>query len=496
MEIIGTNLTEKEQKNKKLMKLIIILIVILLLISIGLGVTIYVLRAQAFKFFIDGKSVASKNITQDLFVFEDDNVYISIKDIAALVGYKYYNGGYKQYTEKTNQCYVESIDEVCTFEKDSDKVYKNVPDSTDYEYFTLDMPVKKINNKLYTTMEGLGIACNVTMGYDKQKNQMTVYTLPYLVNHYTQAMNTSALTNFNNQKALRYGLVVVQDRLNTDTSSSTTGIKYGIYSTDGEEIVGTKYADMEFIESNQEFIVTTTEKTVGIVTADGSTKVKPQYDSLKQIDKNLNLYLATSNGKQGVIEKNGKILIYPEYEKIGIDATLYPSNEIKNQYLLFDNAIPVKRDGKWGLYDKKGNIILPIEYKEFGSIAGTSKDKTTNNLLIIPDVEGIVVAKEFNLGDNKKVTLYGIVNSLGKELVPFALETVYSVTVDNKDTYTMVNNGNSLDVLDYIHTYVNIDKLNEEDNTDTNTNTTTNNTTVNTITNTMTNQSMDTNILN
>ena len=122
MEIIGTNLTEKEQKNKKLMKLIIILIVILLLISIGLGVTIYVLRAQAFKFFIDGKSVASKNITQDLFVFEDDNVYISIKDIAALVGYKYYNGGYKQYTEKTNQCYVESVDEVCTFEKDSDKV--------------------------------------------------------------------------------------------------------------------------------------------------------------------------------------------------------------------------------------------------------------------------------------------------------------------------------------------------------------------------------------
>lgn len=497
MEIIGTNLTEKEQKNKKLMKLIMIMIVILLLISIGLGVTIYVLRAQAFKFYIDGKEIASKNITDDLFVFEQNNVYVSIRDIAPLIGYKYYNGGYKQYTEKTNQCYVESINEVCTFEKDSNKIYKNVPDSTDYEYFSLDIPVKRMNNKLYTTLEGIGVACNTTIGYDKQKNQITLYTLPYLVNYYTQNINTSALTNFNNQKALRYGLVVVQDRLNTDTSSSSAGVKYGIYSTQGEEIVGTKYAAMEFIESNQEFIVTTTEKTVGIVTADGSTKVRPQYDSLKQIDKNLNLYLVTSNGKQGVIEKNGKILIYPEYEKIGIDASLYPSNEIKNQYLLFDNAIPVKRDGKWGLYDKQGKIILPIEYKDFGSITGTSKDKTTNNLLVIPDIEGIVVAKEFSLADNKKITLYGIVNSLGKELVPFVLETVYSVTVDNKDTYTMVNNGNSLDVLEYIYTYVDVETLNQKEgeNTNTTTNTITN-TTTNSVTNVMTNQSMDTNILN
>lgn len=486
MEIIGTNLAEKEQKNKKLMIIISIIIVILLFVSIGLGVTIYILKAQAFKFTIDGKSIANKNIADDLFVFEGDTMYISIRDIAPLIGYKYYNGGYKQYTEKTNQCYVENEDEVCTFERDSDKIYKNAPESTDYEYFNIDEPVKRINNKLYTTIEGLGVACNITMGYDKEANQVTVYTLSYLVDYYTNAITTSALTNFDNQKALRYGLVVVQNRENTDKSSSTTDIRYGIYSTEGEEIVGTKYTDIEFNESNQEFIVTTAEKTVGIITSDGSTKVNPRYDSLKQIDKDLNLYLITSGGKKGVIEKNGKILIYTEYDEIGIDASLYPSNEIKNPYLLYNNAIPVSLNGKWGLYNVKGELILPIEYTGFGTTNATSSNKTANNVLLIPEIKGIVAGKEFTMADNKKITLYGIVNSLGKEVVPYVLETVYSVTMDNKETYTMINNGNSFDVMEYVNNYVDIETLNEEDN-----NTNTNSVTNTTNTNTATNESVD-----
>ena len=52
-----------------------------------------------------------------------------------------------------------------------------------------------------------------------------------------------------------------------------------------------------------------------------------------------------------------------------------------HSYLLYDNAIPVKQNGQWGLYDIKGNLILPIEYDGFGCIAGTSSDKTLNNIL-------------------------------------------------------------------------------------------------------------------
>ena len=85
----------------------------------------------------------------DLFIFEGEEVYVSIRDIASYVGYRSYNGGYRQYTEKTNQCYVQNANEVCTFEQDSTTIYKNAPDEMDYEAFELALPVVSRNNKLY-----------------------------------------------------------------------------------------------------------------------------------------------------------------------------------------------------------------------------------------------------------------------------------------------------------------------------------------------------------
>lgn len=448
MEIIGTNISDKNQKNKKMMKIIIILIILLLIISISLGVAIYFLKLQQFKFVVDGSSIAKSD---GIFIINEDKVYVSIKDISSIIGYKYYNGGYKQYTEDPNKCYVQNDDEVCMFEKDSNKIYKTVPDEIDYEYFSLSEPIKNINGKLYTTLEGIGKACNLATQYNKEQNQITINTLPFLAKYYTKNFKTSAVaTNFKNQKALLYGLMVVQDVENKENDGNNKNVNYGIYSTSGEEIVGTKYTDIEFIESTEEFIVKTSENKVGIITSKGETKVKPQYDNLKQIDKDLNLYLATNNGKQGVIEKNGKILIYLEYDKIGIDLTQFQNNDVKNSYLLYDNAIPVEQNGKWGMYDKKGNLILPIEYEGFGCIAGTSSDKTLNNLLVIPDIEGIVVSKKYELEKNKSVTMYGIVNSLGKELVPAGVETIYSVTTNGRDEYTMIYNGTPIDVIKYI----------------------------------------------
>ena len=433
------------------MKIITILIIILLIISISLGIAIYFLKLQQFKFVVDGKSISKSD---GIFIINEDKVYVSIKDISSVIGYKYYNGGYKQYTEDTNKCYVQSDNEVCMFEKDSNKIYKTVPDEIDYEYFSLNEPVKNINGKLYTTLEDIGKACNLATQYNKEQNRVTINTIQFLANYYTKNYDTSAVaTNFKNQKALLYGLMVVQDVKNTDKDVNSKTINYGIYSTSGEEIVGTKYTDIEFIESTEEFIVKTSENKVGIITSKGETKVKPQYDKLKQIDKDLNLYLATNNDKQGVIEKNGKILIYLEYDKIGVDLTQFQNNDVKNPYLLYDNAIPVKQNEKWGLYDKKGNLILPIEYEGFGCISGTSSDKTLNNLLVIPDIEGIVVSKKYELEKNKTVTMYGIVNSLGKELVATGLETIYSVTNNGRDEYTMIYNGTSIDILEYARRY-------------------------------------------
>lgn len=470
MEIIGTNVTEKERKSKKMMKIIIIIIVLLLIISVALFGAIYYLKSKEFKFYLDGKVISTTNIASDLFVYENDKVYVSLKDIAEMIDYKYYNGGYKQYTEDATKCYLECANEVVTFEKDSDKIYKTPTDDVDYTYFTLDEPVKRINGKLYITSKGLQTACNLQMGYNGETNKMVIYTLPYLTNYYITMYSNAALdNNFNNQKALLYGLLVVQNVENTNTSSNSKDIRYGINTIDNEEIVGMKYTNIEFIEGTQEFIVKTTENKVGIITSDGNTKVNPQYDDLKQIDKDRNLYLATNNGKSGVIEKNGKILIYLEYEKIGIDTTQFPTNDIKNKYILFDNAIPVKQNGKWGLYDIRGNLILPIEYISLGCVSRTSSDRTLNNILIIPEIEGIVVCKQFEI-DNKKTQYYGIFSSTGKELVPIVLETVYSVTVSGQEEYTMINNGNSIDIIEFIK-----EQFPEQENI-TNTNTTVNDT--------------------
>ena len=64
--------------------------------------------------------------------------------------------------------------------------------------------------------------------------------------------------------------------------------------------------------------------------------------------------------------------------------------------------------------------------------------------------------------------LYGIVNSRGKELVEVCLDTVYSVTVSGKDEYTMVNAGNSIDVIEYVKQKGRFEEVNNK-NTTTNT---------------------------
>lgn len=470
MDIIGTNVTEKDIKKKKIMKIIIIIIIILLVISIALFAGIYYLKSKQFKFIVDGKQISQNSIKSDLFVFENNEAYVSLKDISTIVGYKYYDGGYKQYTEDTTKGYLESTNEITTFEKDSNKIYKTPTTEVDYSYFTISEKIRRINNKLYVNSEDLGIICNLQISYDKEANKIVIYTLDYLTNYYTTKYSDAAIQNdFNNQKALLYGLLVVQNVENTNKSVSTSTIRYGISDLNDQEIVGMKYTDIDFIEGTQEFIVTTEEKKVGIITSTGKTKVTPQYDALKQIDKDLNLYLVTTNGKSGVIEKNGKILIYLEYEQIGIDTTQFPTNDIKNKYILFDNAIPVKQNEKWGLFDVRGNLILPIEYDSLGCISKTSNDKTLNNILIIPEIEGIVVCKQIEV-DKRKQYVYGIVNSRGRELVDTLLDTVYSITISGQEEYTMTNNGNSYDVIEFINKYVNKDII-EETSTDTTANT-------------------------
>lgn len=450
MDIIGTNISEEELKNKKMMKIVMILIVVVLLTSLAIIGVIFYLQQSQFTFKVNGEEVSS--YVEDLFVFEEDKVYVSIKDMANIVGYRAYNGAYgsqDQYSEDINKCYVESINEIASFELGSNIIYKT--DENDYEYFEINEPVKQINNKLYTTAEGISRAYNVAFSYNQENNQITVYTLPYLVATYSKSIENSAIaTSFDNQKALLYNLVIVK---NTDSSGEST--KYGVSTLNGIEIVGTKYKNIEFIESTQEFIVTTTDNKMGIITSTGKTKVQPQYDDLKQVDKDLNLYLATNNKKQGIIEQNGKILIYIEFDKIGIDTSKFANSDIKNPYLLYGNCIPVCKNGKWGMYDKTGKIILPIEYDDFGCVAS---NKNVNNVVVIPEIKGIVAYKKYN----EEIDLYGVFNYLGKPIIPMVLSSVYSEISDGKQEYKMVNAEKTIDLIEWVNKNVKLEELNNE----------------------------------
>ena len=72
-------------------------------------------------------------------------------------------------------------------------------------------------------------------------------------------------------------------------------------------------------------------------------------------------------------------------------------------------------------------------------------DKNTNNILLVPKYEGIVV---------KKKEMYGLIDADGKQLLPIALQSIYSTISAGEETYHMIYNDQEMNVITYIETYV------------------------------------------
>lgn len=468
-DLIGNNSYEPSNdqlKAKKWMKIIGVILVLLFFVCIGLIAFMYYWESTQLKITIDGKE--SPNL-ENILLIQDGQVYLPIRAFAEFVGYDSYSGDYKQYAEDNTKCYVQSANEIASFTMNSDKIYKLLTNGNDYEYFTINEPVKMANGVLYTTKEGAERAFNIIFNYNQEKNQITIYTLPYLVTRYSAQFKNSAIAgggaDFSNQKALLEDRIIVR---NSDNY-------YGVSDLSGNEVLGTKYSSIKYVESTKEFIVTTAEGKMGIMSYEAETKISPDYDQIKQIDKDAGLYLVTNSNKQGVINNSGSIIVHLEYDQIGVDANRFNGNNIKNQYLLYDNCIPVKKGNLWGIFDKNGRQILPIEYEDLGCSAGagSSTAQTANNILLISDYKGIVV---------KRDNLYGVTDFEGKELIPIALKTVYSTISEGEETYYMIYNDQVMNVITYIQTYVRPNKpiennpnTNNVDNSVTN-NTVTNNT--------------------
>ena len=422
MNIIEEGFQNKEEKKKKT-SMTIILVAIVLVFCMIIGIISYLayIKNSELKVFLNGQ--ANEKV-KDLLVIEDNGtVYVPIKEIASYLGYESYNGEYGNKSEELSKCYVESESEIANFSLGSNKIYKLdlTKESENYWYMYSKDPIKAINGVLYATSEAAEKAFDISFDYDKDKNRIYIYTTPYLVQTYSS-------------KVLDFGYKEISD----------------------------KYVNQTAIAQNDFLVVKSEKEKYGIVSKTKETKVQLIYDSIELMDSDSQLYVVSKDKKYGVIDFSGKTKIYIENDEIGVDSSKFSQNEIKNNYILADNLIPVRKGKVWGLYNKNGNQVVDFKYDSFGYIASNNKDAI--NLLVIPDYNVLVACKD------KKYTL---LNSSGEELfAPVADDIYMNINGGQKYYYIMVNDKqmNAIEFLDSIGIKNNSKQDNNESSNNTNTN--------------------------
>ena len=430
MNLVGEQFVpNKPDKSKKLRTIILVLIILLIIGIISVVTILMLLKEEKMVVTLDGKS--NNNLKSILRIEEDNKIYIPIRDIATLFEYESYNGDYINRSEDTNQCYVETDEEVAAFKVGSDKIEKFDNNTKQVTYFHIDEPVQMIDGKLYTTPDGIEKAYNVNFKVSENNKKIVVETMKYLVEQYTspliEAGFSEVSTKFNDEKAILNDLVIVKDNKN----------QYGIFSIEENKLVlETKYSEISYIPISGDFLVKVDNK-IGIKTNTGKDKIKVQYDQIELINQDLKMYVVQKDKKYGVINQNEKVIIPINYEEIGVDIKSFPKNDLSNKYVVLDKIIPVKKDGLWGMYDIEGNKILDCEFDKFGSTS--SKAKNAESILVIPDYNAIVV--------NKKGKYY-LVDINGKALLNgIALEDVYMTTELDKTNYYVIKDEKTYDAI-------------------------------------------------
>lgn len=430
MDIFEEELEQEKNKRIKTVKTaIIVSIVVLILIAIVISVVALNMQSKQLKIYIDQTQIATDTNVFD--IRENGKVYIDIQGFAKIVKNNYQKGDLTDQDDKKG-CILKD-EENTFFEANSKKVVKIVKEnSNNYEYYYIDEPIIYKNGKLYTTMEGIGLIFNTIIGFDQEKNQIVVNTLNYLENYYVGKLGSwgykQLVDNFTDKRALVDGYVIAM----------TEDKKVGIRKTNGDELVGAKYKDIEYVRTTEEFFMTNEQSQKGLITRLGQTKIKCEYSDIEVLDKDLELYLVTRDKKKGVINKDNNKVIYIEYDDIGIDKNKFTGTDIQNPYLFYNNCIPVCKEKKWGLIDRSGKEIISVDYDSLGCISSTnSSDK---NVILIPEYEAIVI---------KKGDYYGIYNSLGKELIPCALTDISQTVVSGETVYEMTYKESKLNLEEY-----------------------------------------------
>ena len=451
-------LRKKNEKNRKMRNLILVSIIFTVLLIILLMGVIYYLIYNPDRITISLNGNENAQIEQMIITKNDDDgntiVYYPIREISSIFGYNSNDGDYGRNVENTEDCYIESENEVAIFKENSNLIYKidktiNNAD-TDYKYEEVKIGnlVIKEKDKLYVDTEGLEEAFNLSISTNKRTKKINITVLDQLITSAQSYLKNNKIgvldEKFSNHKALLDNMIVIE---NEELR------KKGVidYSTK-EEILGFQYDDITYIPSKESFLIKKDDK-VGIIGSDRISKIKPQYDNLILIDNENGLYLAEDSGFFGVIDENGNTKIYIEYSKIGVDINDFKDNDLKNRYVLLGNLIPVKKDDMWMFYKIESSknadgsmnvqcsLIQNDKFTDIGCKAKATRG-TVSNLMVLKDYGMVIVQKQG--------TYYGFMNQDGILPIGVAFTDIYMETTSGKTDYYMVyfKDGKTYDVIE------------------------------------------------
>ena len=221
------------------------------------------------------------------------------------------------------------------------------------------------------------------------------------------------------------------------------GGKWGAIDTKGNEKIPFIY---DFISSfGSGTAVVEQDGKRGYIKTNGEIVIPIIYDEIKWLERGLRP--VKKDGMWGFLNANGEVVVPTMYEDILIDETVSPDYEL--WFFAQDGYCAVKKNGKWGLIDNNNNTIIDFEYDginwtssgledwryfsdegflrvqkgKFWSVI--NKDGVNRIPFEWDDVE---IWSEGNVCV-KRNNKWGLVDSLGKQLVP--IEHKYAMDAGN-----------------------------------------------------------------
>ena len=475
MELFDEDFQSNEKiDNKKGLTIVLVLIIFfIVMVLLIIGVMIYI-KQTTLSVTLNGQE---SSMIKNMIKIDDENpqnVYVPIRKIAKTLGYNDYSGNYITKSEEKNQCYVENDNEVAMFTLNSKVIYKTLKDGdSNFDYYTINNNDKdaviSIDGELYTTIDGIEKAFNVSWNNDIENKKMNIYTMPSLVEIYSSRIKNNYYNgingdytiseDFTNQKATLQGMIIIEK----EGSNSSYKKVAVLDASTGDLILEPKYDEIQYLEHTKDFLVTADGKK-GIISSQKRTIAKLQYDDIQLMDVDRKLYLVENSNKYGIIDFDGKKILDAEYNEIGIDNSKFKQNEIKSKYIIADTLIPVKNGEQWGFFDANGKQITEFKYDKIGYTTTNNKAGSGYSLLVVPEYNVIVV------GTNEKYTVMFID---GKEAWPMSCDSIYLSISGGVSSYLFEYNSDTFSVteqLDRLGYGKNSKKSNNQDNEEDNQN--------------------------